>query len=707
MPIIKNFIKNGKEYILPKGEKGDPGETAVYDPDDPNTPLFEVATALGTSNTKAISQKAVTDALQEPVTKVYDIATEKKYLKKADGTPASGDNYVVSGYVALIGGEVKVSCANVYTGDVNSSIASFAFYDSTKTFLSGSGVTSSSADVPANAAFFRMTARKTATSFTVQHYGIAKQVIFDLLPKAGQVSAIESKLYEPITERYATVARKYIKVADGMEGTGDNYAATGLIALRGAVSVGCENVYSTSSASSTVASFAFYDSTKTFLSAIDGSKRKTEVAIPSDAAFVRLTLPSGNSRAVVTLSGTSKQDIYDRLPKEGQLDALEQSAISPVVTSHGVIAKKCYITSTGEESASSGSWRCSPYVELKGEVKLSCNGYTTTSSSSVVMHMAFYDSDKAFISAVSAAGPPSIVDVPSDARYVRMSAKPGDNGEYAYDGTFLLTRYGTSKQDIYDRLEEINMTLGIYDTGLAGKTVAFIGDSITKGTYGVTAGKNYHAVFAQLTGSTDINLGENSAVYVSNPSGGNSSHPRLIDKVTSENLSTADMVVVFAGTNDFSYDSKAIGEHFREVAITASGRTGAKKRVAPEDTDTFSGAVHELILAIRGIIGEKPILIMTPLNRGRSSAGNGNPTSAECNANGDYMSDYVDALKAIGRFYSIPVFDTGAVFNADPTKKTGTGQSAYFYDSLHPNDAGHARLGKLLYKFVANNLVLD
>lgn len=343
---------------------------------------------------------------------------------------------------------------------------------------------------------------------------------------------------------------------------------------------------------------------------------------------------------------------------------------------------------------------------MKGELKLSCNGYTTTSSSSVVMHMAFYDAGKGFISAISAASVPSVINVPTNAKYVRMSAKPGDNGTYDFDDVFELTRYGTSKQDIYDKIESLETAISANSVGLEGKTVAFIGDSITKGAYGVTAGKNYHAVFAQLAGCTDVNLGENSAVYVSNPSGGNDSHPRLIDKVTSANLSSADMVVVFAGTNDFSYDSKAIGSHFAEETITPNSRIGNKKRVPPSDTDTFSGAVHELILAIRAIIGEKPMLIMTPLNRGRTSASTYNPNSAECNANGDYLTDFVDALKDIGRFYSIPVFDTGAVFNVDPTKKVGTGQSAYFYDNLHPNDAGHERLAKLLYKFIANNLVV-
>ena len=660
-----------------------------------------LAHTLGQDNTKAMSQKGITDIVLEPVQTYHHCSKIGSYVKVPDGAEASGDNYKVSEYIPLMGTD-KISSPDVYVSSSSASaIASFAFYDAMKNFIDGAAVVGAQADVPNGAAYVRCSLQKTTANCRILHYGVSKQVFFEhFLPRG-----LRNSIADDYIEQTCSLTNGYVAAADGANGSGAAYRRTAYIPLDGEYKVACDNVFSTSS-STVIAAFAFYDANKVFISSIPGNLQYTEVSVPTGARFMKMSTTSSYSTLTLRKYGTSKRDIYDRLPEAGEMEALQNVVNSPIQTSHPAIAKKCYITSTGEESASSGSWRASPYIELKGEVKLSCNGYTTAASSSVVMHMAFYDSNKTFISAISAAAVPSVITPPANAKYVRMSAKPGDNGSYDYDGVFLLTRYGTSKQDIYDKIKNLEAAISTNSIDLEGKTVAFIGDSITKGAYGVTAGKNYHAVFASLTGCTDVNLGENSAVYVSNPSGGNSSHPRLIDKVTSANLSSADMVVVFAGTNDFSYDSKAIGSHFAEETITPNSRIGSKKRVPPSDTDTFSGAVHELILAIRAIIGEKPMLIMTPLNRGRTSASTYNPNTAECNANGDYLTDFVDALKDIGRFYSIPVFETGAVFNVDPTKKVGTGQSAYFYDTLHPNDAGHERLAKLLYKFIANNLVV-
>lgn len=50
--------KNGR-----KGDKGDPGDSAVYDPSSPDTPDFVMANEKGQSTTKAMTQKAVTDAI--------------------------------------------------------------------------------------------------------------------------------------------------------------------------------------------------------------------------------------------------------------------------------------------------------------------------------------------------------------------------------------------------------------------------------------------------------------------------------------------------------------------------------------------------------------------------------------------------------------------------------------------------------------------
>ena len=181
---------------------------------------------------------------------------------------------------------------------------------------------------------------------------------------------------------------------------------------------------------------------------------------------------------------------------------------------------------------------------------------------------------------------------------------------------------------------------------------------------------------------------------------------RFITRVKSEYLNAADLIVVFGGTNDFTYDSKSIGDLFVEQTITTTTNRGDKQKVAPSDTDKFAGALHELILAIRAIKPVTPIVFMTPLNRGNYNSSN-NPTSAQCNSNGDYLQDYTKAIKEICSFYSIPVFESDkhfpVDFQVDSYNNLKTGYSA---DGLHPNDKGHILLGKLLYKFVCDNVIL-
>lgn len=520
----------------------------------------------------------------------------------------------------------------------------------------------------------------------------------------GSVTITVTELpQDPLVKTFNVTTGKSIRLDDGKIINNSSLNATDFIPLIGGEQkISCPKTYIEGTAT---ASFAFYTSNdeEGFIKAVNKVREVED--IPVEAKYFRMTIVKSATLAVVSFYGVPIQSLYDLLPQEGQLEEMEDVVYSPIRTTHP-IADHAYIDANGAV-VKNNTYRCSGFIELKGEVAIAGeNAYTTELSTSVVSYISFYssDSEDSFISAVSASRPPEKVKVPEGAKYVRLTAKPESNG---FESDFILIRYGTNKQDIYDRINAIDNSLAMFSSGLQGKKVAFIGDSVTKGTYGVSSGKSYHAVFSALAGCTAINLGENSAVFVTNPSGGNKTHPRLLDKVTAENLSSVDMVVIFGGTNDFSYDSKPIGEPFVEEDISPNSRIGSKKRVPPSDTDTFCGAVHELILAVRKIIGEKPMLIMTPLNRGRTSSTTFNPNSAECNANGDFLSDYVETLKEIGSFYSIPVFETGAFFSVDPTQKTGTGQSVYFYDTLHPNDMGHARLGKLLYKFVANNLVLD
>ena len=241
----------------------------------------------------------------------------------------------------------------------------------------------------------------------------------------------------------------------------------------------------------------------------------------------------------------------------------------------------------------------------------------------------------------------------------------------------------------------------IRNNNLEGKKVVFIGDSITAGFSASSIDNAYPSIFCKLYNAILVNKGVSSTCIANNTSNGMSSQ-RFVTRAGASDLQDASLIVVFGGTNDFSYDTKPIGDLFIEEDISASNNIGDKKRVAPKDTDTFSGALHELILTIRGNAPTVPIVFMTPMNRGRYNANN--PNSDEKNKNGDYLSDFSNAIKSICAFYSIPVLDLQAVSELDFLNESIA--SKYSSDNLHPKDLGHELIGKLLYRFVENNVVI-
>ena len=237
---------------------------------------------------------------------------------------------------------------------------------------------------------------------------------------------------------------------------------------------------------------------------------------------------------------------------------------------------------------------------------------------------------------------------------------------------------------------------------LSGKTVGFLGDSITAGSGASSNSKRYSTLFCEYAGCTERNMGIGGTCLCNNTKNGASAN-RFLNRVTSSNINGLDLLVIFGGTNDFSYDSKAVGNHFEEETITGNTYVGTKKRIPNSDNETFSGALHELILAVRTINQGLPIVYITPLNRRNYNSGDPRPATQECNANGDYITDYVDAIKDICQFYSIPVFETT---NHYPYDYSQTGFTTYSTDGIHPNDAGHAVLAKALYRWIVTNLTI-
>lgn len=248
--------------------------------------------------------------------------------------------------------------------------------------------------------------------------------------------------------------------------------------------------------------------------------------------------------------------------------------------------------------------------------------------------------------------------------------------------------------------EIISMFAPVQESVLNGKKISFLGDSITEGIGASPSSKRYSSVLCALSGAVENNLGVAGTCLATNAYN-RADSTRFAARATAENLSGSDLIIIFGGTNDFSYDTKAIGDLFSEQSITPNGRIGDKVLGAIADTDTFAGALHDLINVVRTNCPNVPILLVTPLNRGNFTAIT--PNSKQCNVNGDYLKDFTRAIKEIGAFYSIPVLDMS---RSELDFSDATIASTYSADNLHPNNAGHEIIAKLILSYIEQNIIL-
>ncbi len=141
----------------------------------------------------------------------------------------------------------------------------------------------------------------------------------------------------------------------------------------------------------------------------------------------------------------------------------------------------------------------------------------------------------------------------------------------------------------------------------------------------------------------------------------------------------ADAVVIFGGTNDFGHGDAPLGE--------MSDRTPY----------TFYGACHTLFEGVINKYPEAVIVVMTPLHRIEED----NPRGDSNKLDGEGvapLSAYVDIIKEVACFYSLPVLDLWSVSGIQP--KVQVLREKYCPDGLHPNDAGHKLIASRLAGFL-------
>ncbi len=217
---------------------------------------------------------------------------------------------------------------------------------------------------------------------------------------------------------------------------------------------------------------------------------------------------------------------------------------------------------------------------------------------------------------------------------------------------------------------------------LEGLKINFLGDSITAGLRIPDHSVLYQNVLMREAGLREVkNYGISGTRYALqtgsperpfNPIEDENSFCERYDQMDDD----ADIVVVFGGTNDFGHGDAPIGG--------PGDRTPA----------TFYGACHTLFTGlIKKYLG-KPIIIMTPLHRLNEHKNTG---EAKTKAYGT-LKDYVDIIREVAEFYSLPVLDLYATSGLQPNIKEV--QEKYVPDGLHPNAEGHAIIARKLKNFL-------
>lgn len=213
---------------------------------------------------------------------------------------------------------------------------------------------------------------------------------------------------------------------------------------------------------------------------------------------------------------------------------------------------------------------------------------------------------------------------------------------------------------------------------LQGKTVLFLGDSITEGHGTSCPENNYVSVFGRISGAKVVNygIGGTRIARQTNPSPNPIFDGDFVKRVD-DMQKCADVVVVFGGTNDFGHGDAAIGDF------------------ASRDVYTFYGALHVLCQKLIEKYPDAEIVFMTPLHRLSENA-----TTNEYGI-GDRLTleAYVDIISEVTAFYGLPTLDLFRTSGLQP--KVDIIREKYMPDGLHPSDAGAEKVAKRLYGFLS------
>jgi lysophospholipase L1-like esterase len=212
---------------------------------------------------------------------------------------------------------------------------------------------------------------------------------------------------------------------------------------------------------------------------------------------------------------------------------------------------------------------------------------------------------------------------------------------------------------------------------LKGKKVLFLGDSITQGAGVSSPDKKYTEIFKNISGAEVFNYGISGTRIARQKTA--SKDPVFdycfldrVDKMEED----ADVVVIFGGTNDFGHGDASFGDFYSR------------------DEYTYYGALHSLATRLINRYPNSTILFITPLHRTTEDL-----LINEIGLERHSLKDYVNAMREVCEYYSIPVLDLYKNSGLQPAVEII--KSTYMPDGLHPCDKGAQLIANRIYNFLS------
>ena len=247
----------------------------------------------------------------------------------------------------------------------------------------------------------------------------------------------------------------------------------------------------------------------------------------------------------------------------------------------------------------------------------------------------------------------------------------------------------------YKFLGWVSVNTKQYDFGIYGsdvdkvmqpwsyKSITCLGDSITAGDGG--EGKQIDSYVPRLrkwVGNASLNNYGRNGSKITRIDGDNGSS--FVDRCTT--IAGQDVVTIFGGINDFQWNTP--------LGTMADG---------PDKTNTFYGALKKVIITLSTNNPKAKLMLITPMKTTKFQyhTFDENGKLME-NGNGNTQLDFVNAIKDVGDYYSIPVLDMYRCSNYSPYLGSQLGHDNYTVDGLHPTEHGYERIAQTIGQAINN-----